>query len=256
MKKGMVINMENEISLNNTNEKNLNNNLNNDISNNIVEEQQKFFETNIGKAVNAGINIGLRLALPDLIENQVIEVKDILMGQGIKDGIKTIANSVMDFGKSVTGVFTGKFENITQVENAIKNGGVIDTTSKILGGAIDLAKSNKLINASTAKMLKQGKNTILNSISNGYEEMLTSQIKSIEKINKNITNWNLAYDERDINTMKKEYKKLEKELEKIMPLENTIKEARKIENIHNLILNKGENFELTKDELELAEKLV
>ena len=60
MKKEMIINMENEINLNNTNEKNLNNNLNNEINNNIVEEQQKFFETNIGKAVNAGINIGLR----------------------------------------------------------------------------------------------------------------------------------------------------------------------------------------------------
>ena len=55
--------------------------------------------------------------------------------------------------------------------------------------------------------------------------------------------------------MEKEYKKLEEELEKTIPLENTIKEARNIENLHILIKNKG-NFNLSNDELELAKKLI
>ena len=56
--------------------------------------------------------------------------------------------------------------------------------------------------------------------------------------------------------MEKEYKKLEEELEKTIPLENTLKEARNIENIHLLIKNKGGDFNLSNEELELAKKLV
>ena len=55
--------------------------------------------------------------------------------------------------------------------------------------------------------------------------------------------------------MEKEYEKLEKELENLIPLENTINEARTIENLHNLIKNDGQDFNLTKEQLELAEKL-
>ena len=56
--------------------------------------------------------------------------------------------------------------------------------------------------------------------------------------------------------MEKEYKKLEKSLNKVIPLEETIKKAREIENIHNLIKNNGNNFELTQIEKDLAKKLV
>ena len=221
-----------------------------------LESQKSFFETGIGKAVNSGIDIGLRLILPDLIEDQIIQIKDVIMEQGLKDGIKTIADSIVDFGKSVAGVFTGKFENISQVENAIKNGGIIDTTSKILGNTIDLAKKNKLINSSTANLIKKGKDAILDSINNNIENMVTDQIKSIEKLNNYINNWQGAFENKDIDTMKKEFKKIETELDKILPLENTINSARRIENLHNLIVNKGNDFNLSEEEIKLAEKLV
>lgn len=221
-----------------------------------IEEQKKFLDTNLGKAINTGINIGLKLILPDLIENQIIQIKDILMEQGLKEGINEILNSVTDFGKSVTGIFTGKFENISQIETAIKSGGVIDITSTALNSAIDLAKKNKLINSSTASLLKKGKNAILNNISGSIEDMITSQIKSIENIDKYSNNWRKAYEEKNIDKMKKEYKKIEKELEKIIPLENTIKNAREIENIHKLIENNGNNFNLSTDEVEIAKKLL
>ena len=56
--------------------------------------------------------------------------------------------------------------------------------------------------------------------------------------------------------MDKQFKKIEKELEKILPLENIITKARQLENIHNLIKNNGKNFNLSQEELELANKLV
>ena len=42
----------------------------------------------------------------------------------------------------------------------------------------------------------------------------------------------------------------------LMPLEQTIKEARIIENLHTLIKNNGQNFELTEQQQELANLLI
>ena len=50
------------------------NQITNDVS--IENKQRNFLQTNIGKAVNTGLNIGLRYILPDVIEDQVIEIKD------------------------------------------------------------------------------------------------------------------------------------------------------------------------------------
>ena len=48
---------------------------------------------------------------------------------------------------------------------------------------------------------------------------------------------------------------MEKELKQLVPLENTLKSARFVESIHTLIKNKGENFNLSEEEIELAKKL-
>lgn len=53
--------------------------------------------------------------------------------------------------------------------------------------------------------------------------------------------------------MKREYNKIIKKLDTLMPLENTLKEAKTIENIQTLIKNKGNSLEnITREELELA----
>ena len=56
--------------------------------------------------------------------------------------------------------------------------------------------------------------------------------------------------------MEKAYKNIKNNLNKIIPLESIINNARKIENIHNLIKNSGENFEISPEYLQLAEKLI
>ena len=55
--------------------------------------------------------------------------------------------------------------------------------------------------------------------------------------------------------MEKAYNNIEKELNNIIPLETTINEAKKIENLHQLIRNNGKNFNISQYELELASKL-
>jgi len=56
--------------------------------------------------------------------------------------------------------------------------------------------------------------------------------------------------------MEKEFTKIKKQLKELIPLEETLKNAREIENIHTLIKNNNGNFNLSQDELDLAKKLV
>ena len=251
--------LENNINLKENNiENNNQNNLlilgnENDVT---IDNQNFFLESTLGRAINTGINLALRAVLPDLIESQVIEVKDVLISQGLQEGIKTIINSAIDLGKSTIGIFTGKFENISQVQAAVKNGGILDSTSKLLNNVIDEARKNKLINKNVATMLKRGKNMILEGVNNNIEDLMTAQIKSVEKIDKYTQNWTKYYQSKDFEGMQKEYKKLENELKNVIPLEQTIKSARQIENIHNLIKNRGQDFNISEYELELAKKLI
>ena len=55
--------------------------------------------------------------------------------------------------------------------------------------------------------------------------------------------------------MKKEYDKIESQLKSIAPIEKTINDIKTIEVLHNLIKNNGQDFNLTQEELDLAEKL-
>lgn len=243
--------MNNEIEMKNkiTNE----NNLNNEVT---LEKQKSFLETNLGQVINGGVDLGLRAVLPDFMEDQIIEIKDSIITDGFSAGIKTAIDNVVEMGKSVYGIFTGKFENMSQLKSAIKKGGLIDSVSDILDWGIRKSKQNGIINNKTATIIKKGKNTILNTVNNNIENNLTTQIESVEKIDKYIANWNEHYNNKDFNNMEKQYKKIEKEMKNILPLENVIKKVRILENLHQLIKNKGENFNLSKEELELANKLV
>lgn len=221
-----------------------------------IEEQKSFLETNLGQVINAGVDLGIRAVLPDFLEDDVIEIKDSIITDGFKEGIKTAIDNAVDMGKSFLGIFTGKFENISQIKEAVKKGGLIDSISDVLDWGIKKAKENKLIKSSTATLIKKGKNTILNNISDNIENNLDSQVESVEKIDKYIKKWNEYYNEQDFTNMQRQYTKIEKELEKITPLESTINKARVVENLHNLIKNNGKNFNLSQEELELANKLI
>ena len=105
-------------------------------------------------------------------------------------------------------------------------------------------------------IIQKGKKTILNTVNSSIENNLTSQMESIEKIDKYISNWNGYFQNQDFSNMEKQFKKIEAELKNILPLENVITKARQLENLHELIKNKGADFNLSKEELELANKLI
>ena len=220
-----------------------------------VENQNGFLQSTIGKVINSGLNLGLRALLPDLIEDQVINIKDALLNGGIKEGISTAIQSAIDLGKSAIGLFTGKFDSVSQASNAIKTGGLIDSISSLIDNSVKFNVDNSVLTEDTGRLIKSGKNVILNTIERNIENNFTAQLKGVEKLGKYSDNWQKYYEERDLEGMQREYDKIKDTLKTVMPMENTLKEARKIENLHLLIKNKGKDFNLTEEELKLAEKL-
>ena len=74
------------------------------------------------------------------------------------------------------------------MQNAVKNGGIIDGISSLLDTVIDKVKKAGLINNTIAKTIKQGKNIILNNVENNITSTFNKQYESIDYANKYISN--------------------------------------------------------------------
>ena len=178
--------------------------LNNEITNEILNEenleksQNNFLESTLGRVINTGLDLGLRAILPNTIEDEVIGIKNIIFTEGIQSGIKAAIDSAINLGKSVMGIFTGKFDTVSQAYTAVKSGGIIDSTSKIIDNAVKSAKENGLIKNTTANLIKRGKNAIKNTISDSIEENFMEQVDGVEKIGKYINNWNNYLMQKDL----------------------------------------------------------
>lgn len=229
-----------------------------EINNKIVNEQEQksFLETTLGKVINTGIDIGIRAILPDFIEDQAINLKDNLLNYGLKEGIQKTITDAIDLGKSAIGIFTGNFESISQMQNAIQSGGLIDGVSSLLDTVVEKVQQTGIIDYNIANALKQGKNIILNNIENNIEKTFTNQIESMEDLEKYVEEWKKDFNKKDFNAMEKTYQKLEKELKNLIPIEKAINQAKIIENLHTLIKNNGQDFNLSPEQIELAEKLI
>lgn len=176
------------------------------------------------------------------------------MQSGFKEAINTAVDKAIDMGKSAIGIITGKFDNVSQIQTAVENGGIIDSVSNVLDKVVNKAKDNGLIDKPIANIIKTCKNTILDNVSKNIKDTLTKQVKDVEKLESYTESWKKFYKEQNFNGMEKEYKKIEEKLTNLIPLERTINMSREIQTIHNLIKNNGHNFNLSHEDLELLEK--
>ena len=74
--------------MNNYLENNINNNINNNVNKNIEKEQKNIIGEILGKTINLAIDTGVRILLPNAIEDEIINIKDVLINEGLKEGIK------------------------------------------------------------------------------------------------------------------------------------------------------------------------
>ena len=159
-------------------------------------------------------------------------------------------------GKSVMGIFTGKFDSISQAKEAVKNGGIIDGISNVLDSVVNKTTEKGWLNSNIGNLIIKGKDVILDNVSKNIENNFAEQLTGIEKLSKYEENWKEFFNNKDFNGMEREYKKIKEQLNNLLPLEITLKQARQIENLHALIKNNGRNFNLSKEQLELANTLL
>ena len=95
----------------------------------------------------------------------------------------------------------------------------------------------------------------MKTIKTGVDNTLDNQVEAIEKLDKYITKWNKYYNEQNFVNMEYQSSKIEEYLKEVFPLEDVLKRARAVENLHELIKNNGRNFDLTQEEKELATML-
>lgn len=222
---------------------------------NVERDNKSFWESNFGKIINGAIDFGIKATLPRWMQNEIIEIKDSILTDGIQAGVQTAADKVVDIGKSIQGIFTGDFESISQINRVINNGGLMDAISDLLDSVINWAKKENKISNKTSKIIKSSKNTLLSNIEKSIGNSMESQLESIEKINNYIEKWNQYYKENDLTNMKKIHTRIKNEMQKIMPIENVLKKVEYVNNLQELIQKNGGNFNLSEEELELAEML-
>ena len=144
---------------------------------------------------------------------------------------------------------------MSQIQMAIGSGGIIDTISNLLDKTVNKAYQGGYIDKNINILIKKGKNIILDNISNNIKNEIKNQNNLINNVEKNIKNWKEFFNNKNFEGMEKEYKNIEMQMKKMVPLENIIKEIRNVENIHKLISNNGHNFEITDLEKSVMQKL-
>ena len=194
-----------------------------------------FFGGVFKNALNFGVDLGLKALLPDLIEDQVIDIKNSILEGGFKEGVNTLMKKVNEFKNSITGIFTGNFNNIEEIHTATKQGGIIKTVSKGLSKGIDAGVKSGAIPKSIGGILKAGKTTMLNEFSNSLESQMRKEIQKFDILNDLNKKWYDALDQRDFDKMTKYTEKISVLSKDLVKFSNIIEETKKIEELHNFI---------------------
>ncbi len=234
---------------------NIENNLEQTNNLEIENKQNDFLKSTMGTAINLAVDFGLRALLPNFIEDQIIDIKDNLLENGLKEGISKTINDTIEIGKSLIGMFKGDFKNVNQIQEIFSSGGLVDDMSGVLDIALNNIEKKGVLNSSVMNIIKNGKDIILDSVEKNVQNNISDQLNTEKNINSSMNTWENAYNNRDFTGMEKSYNNIMSELNKLIPIEESINRARQIENIHNIIKNNGNNFNLTQEQIEISSKI-
>ncbi len=215
-------------------------------SNEVVE---KILDT-----ANNALENGLKAILPDFIEDDVLDIKNKFLQEGFQEGIREVINKLEDVGKSVVGIFTGNFDTIEQVKRVIQKNGILDGISEVIDNILKKLLDGNKISKEIYNFIKNGKNQIISTIEKGLEGLYKESSFNMDTLNQYCSEWKKQYNEKDYEGMESTIKKIKQKLNSSKLVEETIKEARDIENIQNYINEKGSIDALSEDERALLEK--
>ncbi len=203
---------------------------------NVINEK---YGESINKMIGNVYNEILKTFLPDSIEDKVIKIKDQL-------SLSQLSKNIVNFTKDIINNKNEKNINKDISLNIEKE------TSKIISSIKDCYS----LTIDQIENLEKNIEVISNKVEKEIDKEIKNYVNAFEKNDKNINEWRDFYNSKDFENMEKIYKKIEKNMKDIIPIEEKIKEVRELENVHLLIKRKGGDFNLTNEELELTKKLV
>ena len=238
---------------------NLNININNkkELVNFVVSEiQDKFLKNKLADIINKGLDIGIKLVFPNYLSEDILSIKNNLYENGLKEGLDKSIDNIVNLGRNTLGIVSKEFTSIEQAKDVVDSGKIAENISDVLDIGIENFKKLEKNNNQVEKELKNNKGVILENIEKNIDESFEIQIKDMKKLEKYMSNWNKYYENQNFDGMEKEYNKMKKTINNLLPIEETIKKYKNIENLQKLIKNNGKNFNLSEDEIELSKKLI
>lgn len=226
-------------------------NINKDLE--ISKKSESNLKNGFNSILNSGMDLALKTVLPDFIEDQIIEIKDVIMEEGLKDGVKTLYEDFKDFFKTIFGK-NDNFLITSEINSLTKRGGFIDELSKGLSKGLDYAKEKNIISDSTAKILKSGKTSMIKTFSNELKSSVLDNLKDFDKLDKYVKKWNENYEKKDFQKMERNAVQIEKLSESVLPFSKLIDETTSLLNIHNYIRD-NKTFDISKNELDVLKKI-
>lgn len=225
------------------------------LNENIEQKQRSWTESELFKIIDNGLDAGIRTLLPDFLEDAVIELKNMILNGGFEQTLGNTINKIVEISKENGLLVNDRFTSVEQVKDTLVSGNIINGIDSLIDKEIDKLNEKEIINKKSANKLKKEKDTIVEKIEDNFELSFNNQEIDVKKTENNISNWKNAFNNQDFNLMKKEYKEIKKLMKTVMPLESIIDEYKTIQNLQELIKNNGKNFDLSQEELELANKL-
>lgn len=228
------------------------------IENTKETEQKEFLDTTIGKIVDAGLDFAISTFVPDLIEKPVSNLKDKLLSWDFNKEKETISSGALEKTKK-SEENSGKEVDIGNVvanlKDFLKEEKTINSFSKIIDAAIKELVDKDKISSNVSKMVKEGKNAVVEKIKEKIDHELDGQIVYVEELKEQTEKWKNYYQEKDIKNMKSVSKKIDSLMKDIMPIDTILTEAKQIQNLQQLIKNNNNQFDLSSTQLELAKML-
>lgn len=223
-----------------------------EVSNNL---NNNFIQSTFGNVINSAVEKGIRALFPDYLEENIIDIKNNIINKDFTGLINNTIDTAINIGKNKLDNISENFQSIGQVSKIFKNEDFINGVSSVIDKALGTLSNKGFINEKIIEKIKDGKNTIMEKINSNVNNEIQEQTKKVEKMEKYNEKWKKAFEEKNFEKMEKNMKQIDKLKKQTIPIEKIINDANTIKNIHEIIKNNGNNFDLSDDILDLAKLL-
>ena len=141
----------------------------------IVNSQNNNLKNTIFDLANAALDFGIRAALPNFIEEDIIDIKNKFINEGFNEGIQEIIKKASSYGTLAKDLVSGNLSE-EQIKTLIEKDGILDSISSLTEEIIKSLYNSKLISKNVYELLKNGKKEIVNS----FEKELKSRQNEIK----------------------------------------------------------------------------